>query len=306
MQKEEAGERLDKFLALKFPEKSRPYLKKIIGLGSVIIDGKKAKSGQKVRHPSVIEITFPMLGTLDLKAVNIPLKIVFEDADLLVIDKPAGMTVHPGNNNAHNEDSLVNAILYHCKGKLSGINGVIRPGIVHRLDKDTSGLLIVAKNDLSHNYIADQFKNHEVQKMYYALAVGKIKSGKGVIEAPIGRDSKDRKKMAIINGKRGKASVTKFEVVEYPGDFSLLNVRLLTGRTHQIRVHFAGIGHPLVGDKVYGNLKINKHFQELSGLDRQFLHAYSLKFKLPSTKKEVEFHSDLPDDLMKVLSLIRK
>jgi 23S rRNA pseudouridine1911/1915/1917 synthase len=224
-----------------------------------------------------------------------------------VINKPAGLVVHPGTHGSHSDDSLVNAILHHCMGTLGGIGGTLRPGIVHRLDKDTSGLLVVAKNDKAQQFLMEQFQKKEVVKIYYALVVGRLEPEKGTIDAPIGRSLHDRKKMAVMENKTSKEAVTKYEVVRYLGDYTYVKVYLLTGRTHQIRVHFAAIGFPLVGDQTYGRIKVNNRFQQHYGLMRQFLHAAYLSFKLPDeNNKKEEFTSTLPSDLQRVLDDLTK
>ncbi|MBU0667926.1 RluA family pseudouridine synthase, partial [Patescibacteria group bacterium] len=238
------------------------------------------------------------------KPLSMNLDIVYEDDNLIVLNKPAGLVVHPGQGETHKDDSLVNALLHHCKGKLSEINGVLRPGIVHRLDKDTSGLLVIAKNDRTHRYLADLFHGRRVDKVYFALLAGRIVPQKGRIEAPIGRDVRQRKRMAVVSEKKGKMAVSEYEVIDYFDDFSLVKIHLITGRTHQIRVHFASIGFPLVGDNLYGKPKVNKVLEEEYGLKRQFLHAGSLSFVLPDMKKLRTFKIALPDDLQAVLDAL--
>ncbi len=301
----DAGTRVDKLLGLEMDGKSRNYIHKLIEEEGVSIGGKPVKASRKVKTGEIIEVTIEPAVELELKPVNIPLKIVFENNDLFVIDKPPGLVVHPGQGSVHKEDSLVNALLFHAKGRLSSINGVVRPGIVHRLDKDTSGLLIVAKNDLAHNYLAGLFKNGKIEKEYYALLAGRIPEKSGLIDAPIGRDSRNRKRMAVT-ARNGRQAQTRFSLVDYYGEYSLVKARLLTGRTHQIRVHFAGIGFPLAGDRLYGKESVNKKLEKETGLKRQFLHAFRLKFSFPGDKKSREFISELPADLELVLEELRR
>ncbi len=308
-----AGVRLDKVLTHYFSEHTRSYFQHLLESGSVKVNGKSVKASYTVKSGDKVEVSFPTPKELLVEPKNIPLDIVYEDPNILVINKPAGLVVHPGTHGSHSDDSLVNAILYHCKtlkdtskGSLSGINGVVRPGIVHRLDKDTSGLLVVAKNDAAQQFMMEQFQEKTVQKVYYALVVGHLEPEQGTIDAPIGRSLHDRKKMAVVQGKTSKEAVTKYEVVRYYGDYSYVKVHLLTGRTHQIRVHFAAIGFPLVGDRTYGRAKTNHSFEKHYGLQRQFLHATELSFMIPPAgrnkrSKKGEFESPLPLDLQRVL-----
>lgn len=304
---EDSGKRLDKLLSERFLEYSRNYFQNLLEKKQVLINGKPAKSNSKLKQGDKVDVRFPPLKELEIEAKDIPLNILYEDDNLLVIDKPAGLVVHPGTHGSHSEDSLVNAILHHCKGRLGGIGGTLRPGIVHRLDKDTSGLLVVAKNDKAQRVLMEQFQSKQVVKIYYALLAGRLEPQKGVIDAPIGRSLQDRKKMAVVEGKSSKEALTKYEVVRYLGDYTYVKVYLLTGRTHQIRVHFAAIGFPLVGDQTYGRAKVNHRFEQHYGLQRQFLHAAHLSFSMPSggrsavTTKKGEFESPLPSDLQRVL-----
>lgn len=300
------GIRLDKFLIQHFPEYSRQYFQLVIQDGLVSVNNRIAKAGYKIKENDRVYIAFPPVKDLEVKPVNIPLKTVYEDDDLMVIDKQAGIVVHAGTGGKHIEDSLVNALLFHAGGKLSQINGVIRPGIVHRLDKDTSGLLIVAKNNKAHLNLSEQFSGRTVQKYYMALLVGHLEPLKGVIEAPIGRSSSDRKKMAVTSLQAGRNAISAYEVQEYVGDFTLVKVRILTGRTHQIRVHFASIKYPVVGDPLYGNDKINKLFKEEFGLERQFLHAAEVEFRQPSSGEDIHLKSNLPEDLELVIKKLRE
>lgn len=302
----DSGKRLDVFVSAKFDDLSRQYVRKLIDGGFITVKGKKNKAGYKLRIDDSVKVKIPPQKKVELKPKKMDLDIVFEDNNLLVVNKPAGMVVHPGVGDVHTKDSLVNAILYHCKDSLSGIGGVLRPGIVHRLDKNTSGVIVVAKNDKVHSALVNQFQDRSVKKTYYALVAGKLVHKKGKINAPIGRDSIDRKKMAVTNEKKGKIAISKYEVVKYLGDYSYVKVNILTGRTHQIRVHFASIGHPVVGDEVYGKKKINEIFEEEYGLNRQFLHAGAILFEHPVTKKKMELKSGLPQDLRNALDGLEK
>ncbi len=313
----EIAQRLDKILVLHFPKSTRHFLQKLIKEGQVLVNGKTAKAGLTLQEGQKVEIFFPPLIELRLKAAKIPLDIVFENKDLLVINKPAGLVTHPGAGQSYLEDSLVNAILHHCKGELSGISGVMRPGIVHRLDKDTSGLIIVAKNDLAHQDLAAQMKERSIEKSYVALLAGHLEPRRGSIDAPIGRSSADRKKMAVVAESRGRKALTHYEILEYfkkkplrqgalpEAHYSYVAVRLVTGRTHQIRIHFASIGFPVVGDPLYGREKLNKFFDQNLGFRRQFLHAHRIEFRLPGTKKRVALEAALPKDLATVLEWIK-
>jgi len=302
---EYVGLRVDKILPQAFPEHTRNYFHTLLAQGLVKVNGKIVKASGKLKVGDKLDVSFPDLETLDLKAKDIPLDIVYEDKNILVINKQAGLVVHPGTHGSHQEDSLVNAILHHCKDSLGGINGTLRPGIVHRLDKDTSGLMVVAKNDMAQQTLIDQFSKKEVEKIYFALVCGHLEPAKGTIDAPIGRSMQDRKKMAVIEGKASRDALTKYEVIKYLGKYTFVKVYLLTGRTHQIRVHFAAIGFPLVGDITYGREKINHQFDQHYGLKRQFLHAGYLSFKVPGKKKE-EFESTLPSDLQQVLDALER
>jgi len=302
------GIRLDKFLVASMPDHTRQNFQKLIESGMVLINGKQAKSSQKIKNGDKIDVQFPAPRALNLKPLKMKLDIVYEDSDVIVINKPAGLVVHPGTGQSHMDDSLVNAILYHCKGSLSGIGGVMRPGIVHRLDKDTSGLLIVAKNDKAHRLLSEQFKEHKAEKTYYALLAGHLMPEKGTIEAPIGRDRRDRKKMAVVFQENGRMAVTKYRVMKYLGDYTFVEVQLITGRTHQIRVHFASIGFPLVGDPIYGRSKVNKYFEQEYGFGRLFLHAGALALTIPSgfqkNGDKKSFSAPLPKDLQQLLKAL--
>ena len=287
------GERLDRWLAQRLPDRSRTEIQRWIREGLVRVNGRASKPGYKLEPGDVIEVDIPRVRPYEeVRPEPIPLTILYEDEDLIVVDKPAGMVVHPGAGVT--SGTLVNAILYHCPD-LEGVGGVERPGIVHRLDKDTSGLILVAKNDRAHRELQRQFREREVSKAYLALVEGHLQPKVGRIEAPIGRDRRHRKRMAVVRG--GREAITEYTVLAYYGDFTLVEARPLTGRTHQIRVHFAFIGHPLAGDTVYGRRK-----QRLKPwLTRHFLHAHRIRFRLPRTGEWVEFTSPLPEDLQAVL-----
>lgn len=283
---ENAGVRIDKLISENSEGITRSAAAKLIDQGNVTVCGKEISKNYKCKEQDEITVLIPDAKPLEAKAENIPLDIVYEDDDLLVVNKPKGMVVHPAAGNF--DGTLVNALLYHCKGSLSGINGVIRPGIVHRIDKDTSGLLIVAKNDFAHINLAEQIKEHSFHRAYQAVAYGNIKEDSGTVNQPIGRNPNDRKKMAVTL-KNSKNAVTHYEVINRFGDFTHIRCVLETGRTHQIRVHMAFIGHPLAGDSVYGPKKVIK------SLDGQCLHAGEIGFVHPRTGQYMEFKSQLPD-----------
>jgi 23S rRNA pseudouridine1911/1915/1917 synthase len=280
--------RLDKYVCTRHPELSRSQVQKLIVAGNITVNGRPAKPGHRLSPGDRIDITIPPTPPSALKPEAIPLKIIYEDDDLLVVDKPAGITVHPAPG--HPEHTLVNAILAYFP-HLADIGVSLRPGVVHRLDKDTSGVMLVAKNSAAQDYLARQFQSHSVTKAYLALVKGHLTPENGIIEADIGRDLRNRKKMAVVA--HGREARTEYRVVKYIGNYTLLEVMPETGRTHQIRVHLAAIGFPVVGDKVYG---VKSPY-----LARQFLHAARLGFKLPSTGKYVEFESTLPPDLQQAL-----
>lgn len=281
-----AGERLDKYLSSQMTDFTRNAVAKLIADGNVAVNGSIVNKNYKCRENDEISVTVPDAVPLEAEAENIPLDIVYEDKDLLVVNKQKGMVVHPAAGNY--TGTLVNALLYHCKDSLSGINGVIRPGIVHRIDKDTSGLLIVAKNDSAHIHLAQQIKEHSFSRAYQAVVYGNIKEGEGTVNLPIGRSPKDRKKMAVTD-KNSKNAVTHFQVIKRYGDFTHIRCVLETGRTHQIRVHMAYLGHPLAGDGVYGPKKVIK------SLNGQCLHAGEIGFVHPTSGEYMEFKADLPD-----------
>lgn len=285
VEEDKIGIRIDTYLAQKFEELSRVAVQRLIDEAKILINGKKVKPSYKVQNGDIITIEEERPKEIELKAQNIPIEIVYEDNDIIVVNKPKGMVVHPANGNP--DGTLVNAIMAICKDSLSGIGGEIRPGIVHRLDKDTSGLLIVAKNDKAHINLSEQLKNHEVKKTYIALVRGLVKENEATINMPIGRSTKDRKKMAVT--RNGKNAITHFRVIERYDKYTLLEVKIETGRTHQIRVHLSEIGYPIVGDTVYSNGKNEWNIQG------QCLHAKVLEFRHPTTKKQMHLEAKLPE-----------
>ncbi|MBQ5504510.1 MAG: RluA family pseudouridine synthase [Oscillospiraceae bacterium] len=293
---ERDGARLDAFLAESLPELSRSFIAGLIDSGSVTLRGKRLKKSYKTAAGDEFALDLPEPHKLEVGAEDIPLDIVYEDNDVIVVNKPKGMVVHPAPG--HSGGTLVNALLNHCGDSLSGINGVIRPGIVHRIDKDTSGLVIAAKNDAAHKFLADQLKDHSLSRVYEAVLVGNLREDSGTVDAPIGRHPTDRKKQAVTV-KNSREAITHWEVIaRYPG-FTHARMRLETGRTHQIRVHMAHIGHPVLGDTVYGSKK------PVPGLEGQCLHAKKLRFIHPATKEPVELECDLPEYFIKVLNSIK-
>jgi 23S rRNA pseudouridine1911/1915/1917 synthase len=287
----EEGERVDKYIAEHLPDLSRSLVQRLIREGRVTVNGAETKASYRVEGGDEIIVRVPPPEATELEPEPIPLDVVYEDEDLIVINKPAGLVVHPSHG--HRKSTLVNAILAHCPD-LAGINGTLRPGIVHRLDKDTSGLIIVAKNDAAQQSLQRQFKRREVKKTYLALVEGRLEPERGLIEAPVGRDPHHRKRMAVV-ARGGREARTEYRVLETLADHTLVEVHPLTGRTHQVRVHFASLGHPLVGDPVYGFRR-----QRL-GLGRQFLHAWKLGFHLPSSGRPIDLTAKLPHDLRRVL-----
>lgn len=284
--------RLDAYVVSKYSNLSRSMIQNLIEDEDILVNGKPKKASYKVQVGDSIEITIPEVRELNIKPEKIPLEVVYEDKDIIVVNKPKGLVVHPANGNP--DGTLVNAIMDLCKGSLSGIGGEIRPGIVHRLDKDTSGLLVVAKNDVAHINMSNQIKDRLVKKIYIALVRGVVGEDEATIDMPIGRSTKDRKKMAVR--KDGKEAVTHFKVLKRYSKYTLLEVKIDTGRTHQIRVHMAEIGHPVVGDMVYSNGK--NEF----GVEGQMLHAKSLDFKHPVTGKEMHLEAELPQYFKDVLN----
>ena len=281
---------------------TRSNAQNLIDGGFVLVNGKEAAKNYRLRQGDDVEIESPEPKELEVLPENIPLDIVYEDSDIIVINKPSGMVVHPANGNE--SGTLVNALLYHCKDSLSGINGVIRPGIVHRIDKDTSGLLVVAKNDDAHVFLSSLLKDHIIKRVYHAILVGHLKEHSGTINAPIARHPVDRKKMAVVKG--GKEAITHYEVIaEYPS-FTYAKMELETGRTHQIRVHMSHIGHPLVGDTVYGGGKTQFEKANASLISGQALHAKILSFPHPKTKEIMTFECELPNEFKKLLERLEK
>ena len=288
--------RLDAYIAQKCENLSRTMIQKLIEDGEILVNGQEKKISYKTKQGDVIEIHIPEAKEINLKAQDIPLDVVYEDDDIIVVNKPKGMVVHPANGNP--DGTLVNAVMSLCKGSLSGIGGEIRPGIVHRLDKDTSGLIIIAKNDVAHINLSKQIKDRRVKKIYIALVKGNVSENEATVNMPIGRSTKDRKKMAVR--KDGKEAVTHFKVLKRYGKYTLLELKIDTGRTHQIRVHMAEIGHPVVGDMIYSNGK--NEF----GIEGQMLHAKSLDFQHPVTGKQIHLEAELPKYFEEILSKLDK
>ena len=304
LQPAHAGWRLDRALAAVAPTLSRERLKSLIRSGAVEAEGKALRDPAiKVRGDERFRVAVPEPKPAPNEPQDIPLKIVFEDEHLLVVDKPAGLVVHPAAVNL--DGTLVNALLHHCGGSLSGIGGVARPGIVHRIDKDTSGLLVVAKTDVAHEGLARQFAAHSIDRRYLAIVSGVPKTSGGAIDAPLARSATNRKKIAIVEGSRGKRAVTHWKRLEVLRDAALVECRLETGRTHQVRVHMASIGHPLVGDPVYGRSgkSHGKLLKEL-GFERQALHAAELGFIHPVTKHRLSFASPMPPDMQELFNAL--
>lgn len=294
---EGAGIRIDRFLADRCKDISRSYLQKLLKEQQITVNEKTVKANYKVQEGDAVCLLLPDLKEPDILPEEIPLTILYEDDYLLVVNKPKGMVVHPSAG--HTQGTLVNAVLAHCKGNLSGINGVLRPGIVHRIDKDTTGALLVCKEDTVHQALAAQLKEHSIKRRYRAVVQGNLKEDEGTVEGPIGRHPIDRKKMAV-NYKNGKDAVTHYRVLERFGNATYVECRLETGRTHQIRVHMASIGHPLLGDEVYGSGKNPYHLQG------QALHAMVLGFVHPKTGEYLEFEAPLPEYFLKLLDKLRK
>ena len=294
---EDTGERLDKFLSGQFSDMTRSFLQKLIKEEQVFVDVQPAKANYRLKPGQTITVHIPPVRECEIIPEHIPLDILYEDAHILIVNKPKGMVVHPAPG--HYEGTLVNAVLYHCKEDLSGINGVMRPGIVHRIDKDTTGSIIICKNDEAHNAIAALLKTHDVTRKYRAIVYGVIPDEQGTINAPIGRHPNDRKKMAI-NEKNGKHAITHFKVLERFDKYSYIECQLETGRTHQIRVHMSSIGYPLLGDTIYSNRK--SPFK----LEGQVLHAMTIGFVHPKTGNYVEFEAPLPEYFEKLLTILRK
>ena len=297
VQFEQEGERLDKFLSTIYPDFSRTFFQKLIKNQKVWVNDQNQKASFPVHTDDLVKIEIPDAVETTIVPEDIPLDILYEDQDLLIVNKPKGMVVHPSAG--HYTGTLVNAIMYHCKDSLSGINGEIRPGIVHRIDMDTTGSLIVCKNDEAHVDIAQQIKEHSVNRIYVGIVCGNVKEDEGTIEGPIGRHPVERKKMAI-NEKNGKPAVTHYKVLERFGNYTYMQFKLETGRTHQIRVHMASIGHPLLGDSLYSSNR--SAFKNLQG---QTLHAQTIGFIHPRTGEYIEFSAPLPEYFEKLLSILQ-
>ena len=295
LEAESAGERLDRFVSDSCEELTRSAAASLIADGAVLVNGEAKAKNYKLRQGDKVEVTIPDPTELEAVAQDIPIDIVYQDDSLLVVNKPKGMVVHPANGNP--DGTLVNALLFACKGQLSSINGVIRPGIVHRIDKNTSGLLIVAKTDAAHRHLAEQIKEHSFTREYEAVCLGRFDPPQGTIDAPIGRSKYDRKKMCVTDT-NSRHAVTHYETLETLGNYSYMRFRLETGRTHQIRVHCAYKGHPVYGDDVYG--------KAVKGLQGQCLHARKIGFIHPQTEEYMEFDSELPDYFKKVLDRLEK
>jgi 23S rRNA pseudouridine1911/1915/1917 synthase len=296
VQNNEKGVRLDSYITKKLNDLSRANIQRLIEDGNILVNSAKQKISYKVNSGDKIEITIPEPKKIDLKPQDIKVEIVYEDNDIIVVNKPKGLVVHPAVGNP--DGTLVNAIMNICRDSLSGIGGEVRPGIVHRLDKDTTGLLIVAKNDKAHINLSEQIKNREVKKIYIALVRGNIPENEATINMPIGRSTKDRKKMAVV--KNGKEAVTHFKVIDRFKNYTLLEIKIDTGRTHQIRVHMAEIGYPVVGDMVYSNGK--NEF----GVEGQMLHAKSLDFKHPITGKNMHLEAELPKYFKDIIDKLKQ
>ena len=293
---EQVNKRIDAYMAEKYEDISRVAIQRLIETGKILVNGKKVKASYKVQVNDKITMEEEKAVEIELKAQDIPVEIIYEDRDIIVVNKPKGMVVHPANGNP--DGTLVNAIMAICKDSLSGIGGEIRPGIVHRLDKDTSGILIVAKNDKAHINLSEQIKEHKVKKTYIALVKGIVKENNATINMPIGRSEKDRKKMAVT--KKGKEAITHFKVLKRYDKYTLLEINIETGRTHQIRVHLSQIGYPIVGDEVYSK---GKNEWNIKG---QCLHAKSLDFKHPVTNENMHLEAKIPQYFEKILEELKE
>ncbi len=293
---EQVSKRIDAYMAEKYEDISRVAIQRLIETGKILVNGKKVKASYKVQVNDKITMEEEKAVEVELKAQDIPVEIIYEDRDIIVVNKPKGMVVHPANGNP--DGTLVNAIMAICKDSLSGIGGEIRPGIVHRLDKDTSGILIVAKNDKAHINLSQQIKEHKVKKTYIALVKGIVKENNATINMPIGRSEKDRKKMAVT--KKGKEAITHFKVLKRYDKYTLLEINIETGRTHQIRVHLSQIGYPIVGDEVYSK---GKNEWNIKG---QCLHAKSLDFKHPITNEDMHLEAKIPQYFEKILEELKE
>ena len=300
VEESQSGMRLDKFLTEIYPDQTRSFLQKLVKSGEIKVNGKPViKAGFVVEGGDQVSASIPTPQAVEIEAENIPLDILYEDADVLIVNKPKGMVVHPSAG--HYSGTLVNAIMYHCAESLSGINGEIRPGIVHRIDMDTTGALIICKNDAAHVDIAEQIKEHTVTRRYRGIVCGVGKEDEGTIEGAIGRHPTQRKKMAI-NEKNGKPAITHYKVLQRFAKYTYMEFRLETGRTHQIRVHMASIGHPLLGDELYGNPKN----LAMKGLQGQTLHAMVIGFVHPTTHEYMEFEAPLPEYFQNLLQKLPK
>lgn len=299
---QDAGKRLDAFLA-ENTDLSRSAAAKLIESGAVTVNGKKTEKKYLIKEGDEAEVILPEVEEYEAVPENIPLNVIFEDSDIIVINKPSGMVVHPAPGNY--TGTLVNALLYHCKDSLSGIGGVMRPGIVHRIDKDTSGLLVVAKNDASHRALSEELGYHGIEREYHALVRGGFKEEAGTVDLPIGRHPVDRKKMAVIkSGEGAREAVTHYEVLRSYGQISYLKLKLETGRTHQIRVHMSYLGHALLGDEVYSSTKIPFEKQHAPLFDGQILHAKRLSLTHPRTGERMTFECELPDNFKKLIEIL--
>lgn len=296
IEQQQAGIRIDKYLSDELEGISRSYIQKLMEEGNITVNQKCVKANYKLRSNDLIQILLPDPEELNIEPENIPLSILYEDEHLLVVDKPKGMVVHPAAG--HTTGTLVHALLYHCKDQLSGINGVLRPGIVHRIDQNTTGALVVCKNDNAHRHLADQLKVHSITRRYRAIVHGNVKEDTGTVHATIGRDPKDRKKMAAHV--QGKDAVTHYKVLERFGNYTYMEFSLETGRTHQIRVHMKSIGHPILGDDIYGPMKCP------FSLEGQTLHAMVLGFIHPVTGEYMEFTAPIPEYFEKLLTKLRR
>lgn len=292
---EDEDERVDKWISAALDSLSRSYIQKLIKENQVFVNGIPQKASYRVKAEDEICFRIPDAAEPDIPAENIPLSILYEDEDVLIVDKPKGMVVHPAPG--HYSGTLVNAVMYHCRDNLSGIGGVLRPGIVHRIDKDTTGSLIICKNDAAHNKVAAQLKDHSITRRYRAIVYGRFAEEEGRIDAPIGRDKNERKKMAV-DEQSGKPAVTHYRVLKTYQNYSYIECRLETGRTHQIRVHMASIGHPLLGDTVYGSRKCPYR------LEGQTLHAMVIGFEHPSTGEYLEVTAPLPEYFLHLLRIL--
>ncbi len=292
--------RLDQYLANIRPDFTRSFIQKLIKEGSVFVNNKKIiKPSLKVSEGDKLIVIIPSIKEIGIKAEDIALDIIYEDEDLIVVNKPSGMVVHPTDHGAHVSGTLVNAVMHYCKKELSGIRGKKKPGIVHRIDKDTTGLIMIAKDDKAHQHLSKQIQKRSITKKYLTLIKGHLEPQEGSIDAPILK-LHGRKNVRISNQARAKKALTHYKVLDYIADYSLVEAQIITGRTHQIRVHFASIGHPVCGDSMYGDKKINEKMAEL-GLKRQFLHAAYLKIQLPKNDKWIELEAPLPEDLKEII-----